>query len=213
MEVTAHPAVPGTSPAVVRRWLGSDTALLVLLLAITAALRVWLLCHKEVPARDSISFISLAWQFEHRPWLQALKDAEQHPAYPLLVLAASVPVRAWAPAPDALLMQFAAQLVSVVAGTLLVIPMFYLGRELFSRGVGFWAALLFQCLPASSRVLSDGISEATFLLFATTGLFCGVLGLHRRRAWYFAACGVCGGLAYLTRPEGGLIVGVAGPGL
>jgi hypothetical protein len=107
-------------------------------------------------------------------------------------------------------MQLSAQLASSLAGVLLVLPLFYLGRSLFNRTVGFWAALLCQCLPGPGRVLSDGLSEATFLLLATTALLFAVRGLRRGSPAAFALCGLFGGLAYLTRPEGVLIVASAG---
>ena len=71
------------------------------------------------------------------------------------------------------------QLASSLAAVLLVIPMFYLGRELFDRRVGFWSAALFECLPVTARITSDALSEATFLLFITGLLFLGGTGTAR----------------------------------
>jgi hypothetical protein len=190
-------------------WRHDVVALLLLLLA-AGGVRLYLFYHTEVAARDSISFIRLAWQLGHENWTEALKKADQHPGYPLLVLAMSQPVRHYVPEPESLTMQLAAQLVSVVAGTLLVIPMFYLGKELFNRTAGFWASVLFQCLPASCRVLSDGLSEATFLLFAVTALYLAARALRGQSALLFALCGLFSGLAFLTRREGALIVPVTG---
>jgi hypothetical protein len=184
--------------------------LLALLLLLAAGLRVWLLCHTEVAARDSIHFIRIAWQLEHEPWTKVLKNAEMHPGYPVLILLASAPVSHFVHGPETVLMQLSAQLVSVLAGTLLVIPTYYLGRELFNRTAGFWTAVLFQCLPASCRVLSDGLSEATFLLLAVTALYFAVRALRGRSPMLFGLCGLFGGLAYLTRPEGALIVAATG---
>jgi hypothetical protein len=191
---------------------GRDGAALLVLLLLAAGLRLWLYCHTEVAARDSIGFIRMAWQLEHRPWKDVLNDKEsgQHPGYPVLLLCASVPVRQFLHGPESLVMQNSAQLTSVLAGTLLVVPMYFLGRELFNRSVGFWASVLFQVLPASCRVLSDGLCEATFLLFAATALYFAVCGLRTRSPVPFALCGLFGGLAYLTRPEGALIVVVTG---
>ena len=74
-------------------------------------------------------------------------------------------------------MQLSAQLASSLASILLVIPMYYLGRELFDRTVGFWGTALFQCLPVSSHVMSDALSEASFLLFITMALLLAGAGL------------------------------------
>lgn len=185
-----------------------DLALLALLLLLAGGIRAWVIGHTEAVARDGIIFIHYALQFEKEPWPEVLRNNPQHPGYPLSVLAVSLPVRHWLGKIDWQTMQWSAQLASGLAGLLLVIPMFFLGKELFDRGVGFWAALLFQCLPVSGRILSDGLSEALFLLFLSSGLLCGVRGLRLDSTWRFVLCGVCCGLAYLTRPEG-VVLGVA----
>src|SRR5205807_6330388 len=109
------------------------------LLALTVALRVWLLCQTEVAARDSIGFIRYALQFETQPWAVVVRTNHQHPGYPLAILAVSVPVRQYSSQPETVRMQFSAQLVSSLAGVLLIFPMFYLGKRLFNAPVGFWA--------------------------------------------------------------------------
>lgn len=182
---------------------------LLLLLALAVGLRAWTIPHTVVPARDGIGFIRYAWQLEHRPWLDVLRASHHPPGYPLSILAISLPLR-YLIAGDVL--PLSAQFAANLAGILLVIPMFYLGRELFDRRVGFGAALLFQCFPVSARVLSDTLSEPLFLLALTTGLLMAARALGRPTAWRFGLCGACAGLAYLTRPEGAalpLAVGLA----
>src|SRR5262249_61571061 len=92
-------------------------------------------------------------------------------------------------------------------------PIFLLGRELFDRSVGFWAAVLFQTLPATGRFLSDGLSEATFLLFAAFTIWLGARSLRTRSAVGFALAGVCGGLCFLVGAGGGLGLGKGGFGV
>jgi hypothetical protein len=190
------------SPAPPRR----DRRLLLLLVMLALGFRAWQLTHTEVAARDCIAYVRMAWKLEHGDWRQVVREGPHHPAYPLAVLAASAVVRRVDPGPLPDTMQHSAQSASALAGVLLVVPMFYLGRELFDRRVGFWAALLFQCLPASGRVLADGLSEALFFLFAATAFWLAVVALNRRSPWPFAGVGLFGALAYLTRPEGALIV-------
>ena len=88
--------------------------------------------------------------------------------------------------------------------------MFLLGRALFHRSAGFWATLIFQCLPASGRILADGLSEGLFLLLAVTAFLAAVRALQTRSPRWFALTGACSALAYLTRPEGALIAAAAG---
>src|SRR5439155_22758919 len=122
-----------------------------------------------------------------------------HPGYPLAVLAASLPVRQLSTQPDAVRMQFSAQLVSALAGLLLIFPMFYLGKRLFDARVGFWAALLFQCLPVTGHILADGISEALFLLLTAVSLCLAARALDGSGLGRFALCGAFWGLPSLPR--------------
>lgn len=192
------------------RW--RDAALVALLLLAATGLRAWHLTHTEVAARDSIGYIRYAWQLEHHPWVETIRspNQQQHPGYPLTVLATSAAVRHFVSGPDTVVMQLGAQLASCLASVLLVLPTFFLGRELFNRGVGFWAALLFQCLPASGRLFADGLSEGVFFLFAATALLGAVRAFRAHSRIWFALTGLFGGLAYLARPEGALIVAATG---
>jgi hypothetical protein len=198
------PGAGGVSP------LRGDVGLLLVLLLAAAGIRTWLITHTEVAARDSIGYIRYAWQLRERPWQEVLQTSEAHPGYPLAILAVSPAVRAVVRGPESIVMQRSAQLANALAGTLLVLPMFFLGRELFGRAVGFWAALLFQCLPASGRVLSDGLSEGLFLLWAAAALWTAVRALRTGSPFDFVQAGLFAGLSYLTRPEGALIAAVAG---
>jgi 4-amino-4-deoxy-L-arabinose transferase-like glycosyltransferase len=177
---------------------------------LAGAIHLWLFWHTEVAARDSIGYIRYAWRLEHHPWIQVVRGSVQHPGYPFTILAMSQLVRHVVAQPESVMMQWSAQLVSALAGLLLVIPTYYLGRELFNRRVGFWASLIFQAVPASSRVLADGLSEALFLLFAASALLLAVRALRQASPLQFGLCGVFSGLAYFTRPEGALIVVSAG---
>ncbi len=180
------------------------------LVVLALGLRGWQLAHTEVASRDSIGYIRIAWQLENKPWAEVMRQAPQHPGYPLVVLGVSHLIRPWASRSLAAAMQWSAQAASSVASVLLVVPMFYLGRELFNRRVGFWAAVFLQCVPSSGRGMADGLSEPAFLLGASAALACACYGL-RRASWVgLGGAGLFGGLAYLCRPEGGLIVACTG---
>jgi hypothetical protein len=180
------------------------------LLLAAVVLRGWQLAHAEIASRDSIDYIRLAWQLEHGPWGEVLPRAHHHPGYPLVLLAVSLPVRHFGHGDLAALMQLSAELASALAAVLLVVPMFYLGRELFDRRTGFWASLLFQCLPAGGREMADGLSEPLFLLAAAAALAFACRALRSGSAPAFTLAGLCSGLAYLTRPEGALVAGITG---
>lgn len=183
---------------------------LLLLLAVAAGLRAWQITHTEVATRDSIAYTRYAWRLGEEPFAAVARTSEYHPGYPALVYLASLPARAALPDDLPRAMQLSAQLVSCLAGVLLVVPMFLFGCELFDRRVSFWATLLFQVLPSSGRLMPDGLTEPVFLLFATASLFASARGLRTGKAAWFAAAGVASGLAYLTRTEGLLLAAAAG---
>src|SRR5262249_55298346 len=143
-------------------------------------------------------------------WQAVLKKNHQHPGYPLSVLAVSLPLRAWRGGIDPDTMQVSAQFASSIAAVLLVLPMFFLGQTLFGRAIAFWGTLLFHALPAGAHLLSDGLSESLFLLFSVTALLFAVQAVRGQSVARFALCGVFAGLAYLTRPEGALVVAATG---
>lgn len=188
----------------------ADLRCLAVLVLLVVALRAWQITHTEVASRDSITYIRIAWQLEHRPWREALLESPQHPGYPLAILGLSLPVRSFIPDDLPRAWQLSAQLVSALASVLLLVPMFYLGREVLDRRVAFWSCLLFHCLPTSGRIMGDALSDTLFLLFACSGLWLASLALRRRSWWLFALTGMVSGLAYLTRPEGALILGATG---
>jgi hypothetical protein len=183
-----------------------DLGLILSLLVLAVMVRGWQLVHTEVPARDTIGFIRYALEFEIDDWRTVLRNNHQHPGYPLTILAVSVPARSLLDWPESEVMSFSAQLASNLAAVLLVLPMYFLGKLLFHRGAGFGAAALFQCLPVTGHILSDGLSESPYLLLASSTLALAAVALRGGRPWQFALCGVFCGLSYLTRPEGLLLL-------
>ena len=167
-----------------------DVGLIVLLLALVGTLRAAIVARTVVPARDTIGYIRYALELERfagdgahdlwDAWQTVLNRHHQHPGYPLTILAVSLPVRAWAAGTDAEQMQLSAQLASNLAAVLLVIPMFLFGAALLDRRIAFWGTLLFHALPVSAHLLSDGLSEALFLLLSVTALCFGVYGMRTR---------------------------------
>jgi hypothetical protein len=184
-----------------------DWAALTVLLVLSIALHAWLISHTVVVSRDTIGFVRYARMLERLPWAEALPNLEQHPLYPAAVLAASLPLRHFLGDTNVIAFVLASQIVSALGGILLIIPMYYLGRELFDRRVAFWAAALFQCLPVCAQITSDGLSDGLYLLLLATALLLAVRALRRRSVVQFALCGLASGLAYLGRPEGLLVVG------
>jgi len=195
------PAGDSSSPFTWRH----DALLLGLLLAVAIGVKAWLFQHTDAIARDGIVYILIANRYEEGPFLDVLRRTHQHPLFPLYVIGVSWFIHPLSGGESALGWQRSAQLANMLAGVLLVLPLYYLGRELGGRKLAFWATLLFLCLPVTGRLLADGVSEGTYLLFCVTTLCLAVRSFRTgsRTGWLLA--GIAAGLAYLTRPEAALV--------
>jgi hypothetical protein len=205
-----------------RSLFGPDYLRLAALALVAAAAHGWLLGHTALTARDSLGFARQALCFENpsaapphangRPknTLDHIRAAEHPPGYPLAVWAtdAALGVVSNRPLPDRVLL--AAQLANAIAAVLLVVPTYLIGRMLFSRNVGFAAALLFQVLPVPVRITSDGLTEGVYLLATGVAIMLAVRAVRRPRISGFLLCGLATGASYLVRPEGLMVA--AGPG-
>lgn len=180
---------------------------LVILLLLSIALHAWLISHTTVVSRDTIGFVRYALMLERLPWREALPRLEQHPLYPAAILTASLPLRHFLGDASVSAFALASQLAAALGGILLVVPMYYLGRDLFDRRIAFWSAALFQCLPVCAQVTSDGLSDGLYLVFLATALLFAVRALRSGSVLQFGLCGFASGVSYLGRPEGLLLVG------
>ena len=88
---------------------------------------------------------------------------------------------------------------------LLVIPVYLLALELSGGETAWLACLLTVANPIVGSIVLNVLSESTFLLWWTFGLWAAVRFLREGRfLWLPLAIGF-GALAYLTRPEGMLL--------
>jgi hypothetical protein len=175
------------------------------------AVKGWLVSHSEVLARDGVGYIQFAARLGKEPCGEVLRSEQQHPLYPLCILTAHQLLRhLTSNEADCLAWQTSAQLANLLGGVLLALPMFLMGRDLFDRRVGFWGALLFQILPVPARVTADSLSEGTYLLWVAWAMYLAIRGLQTRNPPWFLLCGAAGAFAYLVRPEGALIIVLAG---
>lgn len=97
---------------------------------------------------------------------------------------------------------FTARLVSVVFGSLLVVPVYFLVNSFTNRLTAVFASLLivfFQPLISSSTA---SLTEALFTFLVWAGLYAGWYSLTQKRALPMFFAGILGALAYLTRSEG-----------
>ena len=117
----------------------------------------------------------------------------------------------------------ASEILYIILGAALVIPVYALGCEAYDRRVGLAAAALTAVFPAlTASILHWGtMTEPLYLLLVYLGLWAGLVVLrpswplevgelsplwqrdheHQDPTWAYALSGLAFGLAYLTRPE------------
>jgi hypothetical protein len=88
---------------------------------------------------------------------------------------------------------------------LLVIPLYLVALELFGAGAAFLAVALFYAAPRTGHILTDVLSEGTFLLFWTWSLWAVLRFLRAGHFGWLPPAVILSALAYLTRPEGILL--------
>jgi hypothetical protein len=163
-----------------------------------AVLLTWLVSGTEVIFADGLRYVAQAQRIEHGSWHQAVARSVDHPAYPLAIAAVHRLLGGDGP----IGWQFAAQVASLIAGVLLVIPVYLFTLELFGTRTAWLACVLTFLVPQTGHVLADALAEGTFLVFWMTGCWTALRFLRQGRMGWLVAAVVFAGLAYMTRPEG-----------
>ncbi|KKM69549.1 hypothetical protein LCGC14_1449720 [marine sediment metagenome] len=100
-----------------------------------------------------------------------------------------------------------------ILGALTIIPVYFIGRELFSKGAGVFAAILIAVLPGEwlgRSILGFTDHHVAAVLFSTTMMLFLILAINnfqKRRYIYGLLSGLFGVMLYLTEGSG-LVFGV-----
>lgn len=171
---------------------------LLLLVVLSAALKVFVALNDVVVNSDAVLYLSAAREMAAGRLGEALAIAPL-PAYPLLIAAVGQIV------PDGIL---AARALNITASVLTLIPLCLLTGDLFGRRPAFWTGIAFALGPLHNAMAIEVIRDPLFIFFLTWSVFCLVRGLAYRRRWYLLAGALCAWLALLFRMEGLVALGV-----
>jgi hypothetical protein len=171
---------------------------IVLLMAAAASLLGWELYHSEATFADGLRYIQRAERLERESLKAGLLQGVDHPLHPLGIavthrLVGGTGSASW---------QHAAIWLCAAAAVLLVIPTYLLALELFGAQAAWLACLLALMNPIVGYVVVNVLSESTFLLWWTVGLWTAVRFLREGRFLWLPLAIAFSALAYLTRPEG-----------
>ena len=177
------------------RWLSrySERRIVGTLAVAAGLIRLYLVLTSYCISADGVAYIAMAREFHAGRAHDALAWVFS-PLYPLLI---SIVYRA---IPD---WELAGELLSMVLGTVGVVLLYYLMREVYGRrGVAAGAAALAAIHPMLAAYSASVRTEAGYITLVTAALLLVVRGAERRRLASVAGAAVLCGLAYLYRTEG-----------
>ena len=181
--------------------IGQHLARVALLMVFAAGQLAWGLCHAEATFADGLRYIHQAEQIESGSWTSSLVKGIDHPLHPLGISAVHRLLKGANPGS----WQRAALLLCFACTVLVVIPIYLLTLDLFGARAAWLACLLVVVNPIIGYIVVNVLSESTFLVFWSFGLWAAVRFLREGRLPWLAPAIGFGALAYLTRPEGMLL--------
>ncbi len=209
------PAAPGPFGSAGAGWHLRPATALAGVLLLGGLLRLGMATAMPCLSRDGVVFCWYARDLGRRGVkMLADRNVQQHPLFPAAILAThEVALRLGIP-DGPLTWQRCGQFVSWLSGVGLMLAVSWISLRLVRRlrlavdphRTAIVAALLVALLPLGVWLSADVMSDPTHALLYMSAL---ALTVDLRTTPAAAACGLLGGLAFLTRPEGAVVVPAA----
>jgi 4-amino-4-deoxy-L-arabinose transferase-like glycosyltransferase len=167
-----------------------EAALVASLVSLALLLRLSLPRFQQVMTPDGVYYATLGKNLVSGNFREGLSTFYP-PLYPLLTGLSSLIFR------DA---EAGGKMVSVIAGGLLVVPVYLLIRILYGKGAAAVGALLIAIHPSLNYYSTLLLTESTYTLLFMTAVFMGLTALSTGGVAFFST-GVLLGACYLVRPE------------
>ena len=175
--------------------------ILLVALLTCAAVRLYLVWQYYCISSDGVDYIEAAREF-FAGNISAGLGSVYPPGYPIMIAAAFAAIRDW---------ELTGQMLSLVFGVGLLVPLYLLLRDVFDERVAGIACLLAALSPFLARYAAHVRTESPYLFFSTLALWLLAQGIHQNRPDRFFYGGLVAGFAYLVRPEAvGLLVVIPG---
>ena len=167
-----------------RRWL--ITALL-----LATAVRGYLLWQYYCINSDGVLYIRAAQDFFAGNFSAGFQSLYP-PGYPILIAASYPLIHDW---------ELAGQLLSLLCGVGLLVPVYWIFREMFNTKIALIACYLAALNPFLALYSVHVRSESSYLLLSTIVFYLFFIAIERRDLSKFFIAGLLAGCAYLIRPE------------
>jgi 4-amino-4-deoxy-L-arabinose transferase-like glycosyltransferase len=161
------------------------------------ALRLFLLPYQYVINTDGVYYAHLGRQLITGHVREGL-SAYWPPLYPLLLGVASLVFNA----------ELAGRVVSVLAGTAVIVPAYFLIRDFYGRTAASLGALFLAVFPSMAIASTVVMTESTYGLMFVVAILAGWRALRDARPAMCFAAGLAWGACYLIKPEASAYAGL-----
>jgi hypothetical protein len=192
-------ARPAVKDAPGPEWLGRLPVLVLIALVHRTIIVLW----TTTIATDSADYLRMAEKLSQGEFRRAL-ELSYHPLFSALTALAQIPLGSF---------ERAGYLVTVLATSLAVVPLFHLVRIWWSERVARWTCLLYALHPTLSEEGSEVMTTGLFISLLIAGAALIAFAPRKGRWPLYPLAGFVAGLCYLTRPEGIYLVLFAAVGV
>lgn len=165
---------------------------LLYILFLTFGLRLYVMVATPVIGTDGYYFVKNAQCFQEGQFGEGLRFPF-HPFYPMLIAIFNMAIGN---------LEMAGKLVSLVFGTLTVVPLYFFTRSIFNHRVAIFAAFFLTLNVMHVRHSADIMTESTYIFFFVSGVWLSWEMLRSGSRVLSVLAGLSSALAYYTRPEG-----------
>lgn len=180
-----------------------------ILLTVALCVGVYLIVTTAIIAKDGVTFIKYAKQFETDP-VKTMANEFQHPGYPSLILTAHKVTDFLHENTSILSWIYCGQSVTLIFRLFAIALLYLIAKQIFGARMSFWAILILILLPKPAEYGSDVLSDWPHLCFLATGVLLLLKGAVNKRWWIFGFAGLAAGAGYLVRPECAMLVMLGG---
>ncbi len=170
----------------------NERQIFVLLILVTFGLRLYAVLMAQGIANDSAAYGFMARDFLKGHFTKGLSSPAP-PFYPFLIFLFS---------PDTTHVEITGRLISLLFGTLAIVPLFYLIKEAVGQKEAIFSVFFYSFHPYLVTYSGMLLTEATYWGLLVLSVYFFWTGLKKEKVWRISFSGVFLGLAYLTRPEG-----------
>jgi 4-amino-4-deoxy-L-arabinose transferase-like glycosyltransferase len=172
---------------------------LFLLVIVALIPRIIVFLQPQIITIDGTLYIKMAKLFAEGKY--AGTSGSYFSLYPFLIFLVQKVIGDW---------ELSGQLISITLGTLTVIPIFLLGRSLYSERIGWLSGLFYVVLPNLLRFDIEVLRDPTYWFFMSFSLWLVWGGIQKNRPLLLGLASISAGLGAITRVDGVILWGALG---